>query len=168
MATPDILRARAHLTASGLSMWAMWPILVSMTSSRFRRGFAPGRYWRHRDPRGGRRSSRGLRPLPENGKLQVNLVQRWLDDALRVETERAVELDQWHHVMMTYDGSRWRRHQGLYRWRAAKVEDQSRRFESIIREQGAIAHRCGRGCPRNRFRGDMRDARIYNVALTPT
>ena len=29
----------------------------------------------------------------KDGKLQVNLVKRWLDDALRVETERALELN---------------------------------------------------------------------------
>jgi hypothetical protein len=39
-------------------------------------------------------------------KLQFNLVLRWLDDALRVETERELELNQWHHVAASYDGSR--------------------------------------------------------------
>jgi hypothetical protein len=40
------------------------------------------------------------------GKLQFNLVLRWLDDALRVETERKLELNKWHHVAASYDGSR--------------------------------------------------------------
>src|SRR5262249_32714437 len=42
----------------------------------------------------------------KDGKVQVNLVKRWLDDALRVETEDRITLDQGHHVLMTYDGSR--------------------------------------------------------------
>ena len=42
----------------------------------------------------------------ENGRLQVNLVARWLDDSLRVETERALSTNQWHHISVTYDGSR--------------------------------------------------------------
>src|SRR5262249_36865880 len=40
------------------------------------------------------------------GKLQANFVVRWLDDALRVETERSLEPGRWHHVMVTYDGTR--------------------------------------------------------------
>ncbi len=41
-----------------------------------------------------------------DGKLQVNLVKRWLDDAIRVETHAALAPGQWYHVAMTYDGSR--------------------------------------------------------------
>ncbi|HUQ72455.1 MAG TPA: DUF1553 domain-containing protein, partial [Planctomycetaceae bacterium] len=41
-----------------------------------------------------------------DGKLQVNLVKRWLDDALRVETRAALPPGRWSHVAMTYDGSR--------------------------------------------------------------
>jgi len=37
----------------------------------------------------------------------VNFVLRWLDDALRVETRDPVELSRWHHVAVTYDGSRF-------------------------------------------------------------
>lgn len=40
------------------------------------------------------------------GKIQVNLVKRWLDDAIRVETATPVAADAWSHVAMTYDGSR--------------------------------------------------------------
>ena len=39
------------------------------------------------------------------GKVQLNLVARWLDDALRIETEEPLALNQWHHVQATYDGS---------------------------------------------------------------
>jgi hypothetical protein len=41
-----------------------------------------------------------------DGKLQVNLVKRWLDDALRVETVRSLATNRWQHVAVTYDGSR--------------------------------------------------------------
>jgi mono/diheme cytochrome c family protein len=40
------------------------------------------------------------------GKLQVMLTKRWLDDALRVETEAPVRLGQWQHVAVVYDASR--------------------------------------------------------------
>ncbi len=42
----------------------------------------------------------------KNGRVQANLIVRWLDDSIRVETARAIDLHRWHHVMMTYDGSR--------------------------------------------------------------
>ncbi len=50
----------------------------------------------------------------ENGHIQVNLVKRWLDDSLRVETESSVAPDQWQHVLMTYDGSRVARGIAIY------------------------------------------------------
>jgi len=34
------------------------------------------------------------------------MVRRWLDDGARLETEAAVPLNRWSHVMLTYDGSR--------------------------------------------------------------
>src|SRR5205085_4321371 len=42
----------------------------------------------------------------EDGKVQLNLVVRWLDDALRVETADRLPAGGWHHVLATYDGSR--------------------------------------------------------------
>ena len=41
------------------------------------------------------------------GKLQLNLIARWLDDALRVETTEPLRTDRWQHVVVTYDGSAW-------------------------------------------------------------
>jgi Protein of unknown function (DUF1553)/Protein of unknown function (DUF1549)/Planctomycete cytochrome C/Concanavalin A-like lectin/glucanases superfamily len=41
-----------------------------------------------------------------DGKLHFHLVKRWLDDAIRVETEQALAADRWHHVLFSYDGSR--------------------------------------------------------------
>ncbi|MGE5193659.1 MAG: DUF1549 domain-containing protein, partial [Deltaproteobacteria bacterium] len=65
-------------------------------------------------PRGGTILSRmtdaehgdGYYVVLENGRLQFNLVKRWLDDALRLETEAPLAPDAWHHILVTYDGSR--------------------------------------------------------------
>ncbi len=51
-------------------------------------------------------NSDGYNLCLENGKLQLNLIKRWLDDALRVETIDAIPLNQWVHVGVSYDGSR--------------------------------------------------------------
>ena len=50
----------------------------------------------------------------KNGRVQANLIVRWLDDSIRVETARAIALHRWHHVMMTYDGSRKARGLKIY------------------------------------------------------
>jgi hypothetical protein len=41
-----------------------------------------------------------------NGRLQVHLTKRWLDDALRVETEDVLPTGEWRHVVVRYNGSR--------------------------------------------------------------
>ena len=48
----------------------------------------------------------GYSVVLNRGKVQVNLVKRWLDDAIRVETKAAVPDGEWTHVAVTYDGSR--------------------------------------------------------------
>jgi hypothetical protein len=40
------------------------------------------------------------------GRLQMNMGPRWLDDAIRLETERRFETGRWLHVAVTYDASR--------------------------------------------------------------
>jgi hypothetical protein len=42
----------------------------------------------------------------KDGHLQASLVQRWLDDGGRVESEATVPLNRWSHVALSYDGSR--------------------------------------------------------------
>ena len=40
------------------------------------------------------------------GRVQLNLVKRWLDDSLRVETRDPLPIGRWSHVVATYDGTR--------------------------------------------------------------
>jgi hypothetical protein len=42
----------------------------------------------------------------DHGKAQLNLVKRWLDDAIRVESSATIPPDRWSHIAVTYDGSR--------------------------------------------------------------
>ncbi len=41
-----------------------------------------------------------------DGHLYASVIQRWLDDGIRIESEETVPLNQWSHVMLTTDGSR--------------------------------------------------------------
>jgi hypothetical protein len=101
-----------------------------------------------------------------DGKLQVNLVKRWLDDALRVETERTLELNQWHHVLMSYDGSRIADGVRIYIDGEAQklkinLDDLNQSFDT-----GEPLRIGAGGGPENRFQGQIHDARVYKVALT--
>jgi hypothetical protein len=101
----------------------------------------------------------------KDGKLQANLVKRWLDDALRVETERALEMNQWHHVLMTYDGSRVANGIKVYvdgepQRLKINLDDLNQSFET------GEPLRIGAGGG-DRFQGQIHDARVYKVAMTP-
>lgn len=103
----------------------------------------------------------------KDGKLQANLILRWLDDGARVETVKPIELNRWQHVMMTYDGSRTAEGILIYvdgqsRELAVHLDDVNQNFQS--REPMRIG---GGGGPANRFRGRIDDVRIYDVALSP-
>jgi hypothetical protein len=103
----------------------------------------------------------------KDGKLQLNLVQRWLDDALRIETEDSLPLNQLHHVLVTYDGSRVADGVHMY------VDGKPQKLKILLDELNQdFASKDplrigGGGGPENRFNGVIRDVRIYDVALKP-
>ena len=41
-----------------------------------------------------------------NGKLECHLIHHWPDKAFKVVTQQSVSLNEWHHVVMCYDGTR--------------------------------------------------------------
>jgi hypothetical protein len=101
-----------------------------------------------------------------DGRVQVHLVKRWLDDALRVETEERLPPRQWHHVAMVYDGSRVAAGIKVYLdGRPAKLrvllDDLNQSFES--KEPLRIG---AGGGPDARFRGLIDDVRVYHAALS--
>jgi hypothetical protein len=101
----------------------------------------------------------------KDGKLQANFVKRWLDDALRVETERELDLNRWHHVAVTYDGSRVA--DGVRFYIDGKPEklrvlldDLNQSFN--VREPLRIG-----GGLNLRFRGAIKGVRVHRAALKP-
>jgi hypothetical protein len=102
----------------------------------------------------------------ERGKVQLNLSKRWLDDALRVETEEMLSPDRWHHVMATYDGSRWASGVRIYvdgRPQKLKVNLDELNQSFQTKEPLRIGSR-GTG---GRFHGAIADVRIYDRVLGP-
>jgi len=102
----------------------------------------------------------------EGGKLHVNLVVRWLDDAIRVHTEHSLPADRWCHVIVTYDGSRLARGIKVYldgrpEKLAVALDDLNQNFQS--KEPLRIG--AGHG-PVSRFRGTLDDVRLYRSVLS--
>jgi Protein of unknown function (DUF1553)/Protein of unknown function (DUF1549)/Concanavalin A-like lectin/glucanases superfamily/Planctomycete cytochrome C len=49
---------------------------------------------------------RGYDLILEQGKVAVHVVHQWPDRAFKVITNEPLSLDHWHHLAVTYDGSR--------------------------------------------------------------
>ncbi|MCS6851260.1 MAG: DUF1553 domain-containing protein [Gemmataceae bacterium] len=100
------------------------------------------------------------------GKLQVNLVKRWLDDAIRLETVTALVPDRWQHVCVSYDGSRLARGVRVY------VDGQPAEVRVLLDDLNQSFHssepfRVGSdGGTEHRFRGAIAEVRVYNQALS--
>jgi len=99
----------------------------------------------------------------KDGKLQGNFVSRWLDDAGRVETVEAAPLNQWSHVLLTYDGTREADGIRIYlNGEPMKMKVQVDELNQGFTENEPLRIGGGGGW---RFEGSLRDVRIYNVAL---
>ena len=100
-----------------------------------------------------------------DGRVQLNLIMRWLDDCLRVETERRLTPGEWRHVTAVYDGSRVA--SGIKIYIDGQLEplhvvtdDLNQTF--AVEEPLRIG---GGGGPEGRFRGQLDDVRVYRRAL---
>jgi hypothetical protein len=49
---------------------------------------------------------RGFEIILQKGRVQVNLVNRWSDSAIEIATVEAMGSGDWHHLVVSYDGSR--------------------------------------------------------------
>jgi hypothetical protein len=100
-----------------------------------------------------------------DGKMQINLVKRWLDDALRVRATRALSPGRWHHVATSYDGSRVASGIKLYidgqpEQLDVLLDDLNQSFES--KQPLRIG---GGGGGEGRFHGSLDEVRVFSRAL---
>ncbi len=100
-----------------------------------------------------------------NGKVRLHLTHRFTDLGLRVETVEPVKLNEWQHVVATYDGKRLASGVRIYingEARETKILfDQN--TEPFQKKHTPIRVGEGGGL---RFDGEITDARIYKRALT--
>jgi hypothetical protein len=100
------------------------------------------------------------------GKVQVNLVKRWLDDAIRVETKDALATGVWTHLAVTYDGSRVA--SGVRIYVDGKVVPMSVQLDELNQTfftKEPLRLGSGGG-PDSRFTGAIRELSIYSAALS--
>jgi len=106
----------------------------------------------------------------DKGKVYVSITSNWDDDAIRLQTEQALEPKKWHQVTVTHSGSRMA--EGLrvhVDGQQAKVnvllDTLYRPFRNavgVFKQPFRIATGWG---PERRFRGHIDDFRVYARAL---
>ena len=104
----------------------------------------------------------------KDGKIQLNLVTRWLDDATRVETADDLKPNRWYHVTATNDGSRLAEGMAVYvngePWKLTHVLDELNQPFGV-KAPLRIGSAAG---PGPRFQGHIDDVRVYDRALMPS
>src|SRR5262245_25142977 len=102
-----------------------------------------------------------------NGKVQVHLTKRWLDDALRVDTKEPLALDRWHHIAVTYDGSRLAAGTKVYvNGTEAKTNTLLDELNQSFQTKEPLRIGSGGGID-GRFDGLIDDVRVYARVLEP-
>ncbi|MGE3819951.1 MAG: DUF1553 domain-containing protein [Isosphaeraceae bacterium] len=109
--------------------------------------------------------SDGYAVVIEEGKIQVHLTKRWLDDALRVETIRPVPLNRWSHVVVGYDGSRTALGVKIH------IDGKEEPLHILLDElnqsfESKAPFLVGAGGPA-RFRGRIDEVRVHHDVLSP-
>ena len=100
------------------------------------------------------------------GKLRLYLSNRRLDDALRVETRESLAIKRWHHIMVTYDGTRMA--SGVKVYLNGRLVQLNVLFDDLNQSFSTRQPlRIGSaGGSENRFQGLIDDVRIYSVVLS--
>jgi hypothetical protein len=103
----------------------------------------------------------------KDGKINYNYVSKWVDEGIRVQSEKTLPLNEWHHIALTYDGTRYAEGVKVYvdgePWKWQVLLDDLNNPRPLRREPLRIG---GGGGADNRFQGRIDDVRIYERELT--
>jgi hypothetical protein len=102
-----------------------------------------------------------------NGKIHFNLVFRWGEDTLRVETEERLPIKQWSHVAVVFDGlKQWEDRLRIYvNGQEAKLKFNQRNFFLLFGGTKNTLKIGAGGGPQFRFKGAIDDVRLYTRQL---
>ncbi len=101
-----------------------------------------------------------------DGKVRLHITRRSTDIALRLETEQAVAMNRWQHVLMTYDGRR--KAAGVRIYLDGEPQKLKVLFDELTYPFGPKEpFRIGAGGGEKlRFRGSIDDVRVFKTALS--
>ena len=97
-----------------------------------------------------------------DGRLQLNLVKRWLDDSIRVETTSQLKTKRWQHVAVTYDGSRVA--SGIKIYINGDLQETVANHD-FLNQSMAVDEPLRIGAGHQALEGQMDDVRVYDRAL---
>jgi hypothetical protein len=108
---------------------------------------------------------RGWDMLLENGKVSTHIVNHWPESGIKVLTKKPIPPNSWHHILMTYDGSR--KGAGVHIYVDGKLQESEilndTLRDTIKTEKPLHVGRRGASLP---FKGKLEDVRIYGLELS--
>ena len=102
-----------------------------------------------------------------NSKIHFNMVFRWGEDTLRVETENKLPLKQWQHVAVVFDGlQQWDERVRIYvNGQPQKLKFNQRNFFLLFGGSKNTLKIGAGGGLQFRFKGALDEVRLYSHAL---
>jgi hypothetical protein len=100
-----------------------------------------------------------------DGHIRLNVVFRWTDIGMRIETDSKLALNEWQHIVATYDGSRYAKGVQIY------IDGKPQKLNVLFDELNwpmNFKHplKIGAGNGMN-YKGEIKEVRIYKRELTP-
>jgi hypothetical protein len=114
----------------------------------------------------GANSYRGYDMLLGDGKISVHIINKWPANAIKVNTKKSLQPDQWQHVLVTYDGSSQASGIKIYvdgdQWQWDIEQDGL--TETIKTDKTLLI---GSRHPGSRFRGEIDEVYVFDRCLEP-
>ncbi len=108
---------------------------------------------------------RGWDIFIQGGKVFAHLIHKWEDNAIRISSKAAIEMNKWSHVFVTYDGSGKAKGLHIYiNGKPAEVEITHDKLSDSIRTDKPLV--IGRRNPSAPFKGMIDEVRLYNRELS--
>ena len=108
---------------------------------------------------------RGFDMLLSGGHVEVHIVHKWPENAIKVRTKQPIAADKWQHVFATYDGSS--KAAGIKIYVDGKSQEwdiQQDGLKDTIRTKKTLL--IGSRHPDARFKGIVDDVRVYSRSLS--
>lgn len=110
-------------------------------------------------------SYQGFDIMLSDGRVEAHIVSRWPEDALKVRSKDQLPMNQWSHVLVTYDGSAKAGGVRVYvNGKPRELEVQKDQLKGSILTSEPL--RLGARGPQNSYSGLLSDVRFYQRALS--